>query len=145
MQEHLEGGTLHELVYSRGRLREEEAAPVISNLLNALGALNAAGWTHCDVKPENLMFMQRPSCVDDPRFQSLKLLDFGLSKECCGESVRRLEDAGTKLYQAPELFSYNLYPKSDVWSAGMVVSACLQGLATVSAPAATICDACSFQ
>ncbi|KAL8429051.1 hypothetical protein Efla_005869 [Eimeria flavescens] len=70
LQELLPGPSLFSLLQARGRLTEQEARELASQLAKALHAVHRLGFIHRDVKTENLMF---------DRHRRLKLIDLGLA------------------------------------------------------------------
>jgi len=89
---------------------------IIRMLLRGLESLNAMGFVHCDIKPENVM-------ID--RLGYVKLVDFGRAVSA-GEKSSWL--MGTPLYMAPEIHR-RLPPvvQSDIFSAGLVCVEMLRG------------------
>ena len=89
---------------------------IIRMMLRGLEALNAMGFVHCDIKPENVM-------ID--RLGYVKLVDFGRAVSA-GEKSSWL--MGTPLYMAPEIHR-RLPPvvQSDIFSAGLVCVEMLRG------------------
>ena len=117
MMEYLEGCTLKQYIQNNENILEDNARIIIKQLLTALSYLHyTCDICHRDVKPENIMFKEK----DD--INSLKLLDFGLSLDRF-ESKNYLENCGTLVYMAPELFINNIkYTKGvDVWSVGIIL------------------------
>lgn len=97
------GCTLAEAVLS-----SEQSLRVVAALLDALAVMHAAGLTHGDVKPDNLMV--DPS---DDGTVGVKLIDFGLA------GARR---GGTPVWAAPErLGGGPATPAADVYAAGLVL------------------------
>jgi serine/threonine protein kinase len=104
----------------RRRLRTGEMVSVLEQVLQALAALEEIHIAHCDIKPENILIMDRESLT-------IRLCDVG----SCKVVDRDSEDAtilGTVPFLAPELVrvrskklvSSNPF-KSDVFSFGLVV------------------------
>ena len=117
IMEYLEGCTLKQYIKKNETILEDNARIIIKQLLTALSYLHyTCDICHRDIKPENIMFRDK----DD--INSLKLLDFGLSLDRF-ESKNYLENCGTLVYMAPELFSNNVkYTKGvDVWSVGIIL------------------------
>ena len=117
MMEYLEGCTLKQYIKKNETISEDNARIIIKQLLTALSYLHyTCDICHRDIKPENIMFK------DKNDINSLKLLDFGLSLDRF-ESKNYLENCGTLLYMAPELFTNNVkYTKGvDVWSVGIIL------------------------
>lgn len=85
-------------------------------MLEALAFAHRKGVIHCDLKPENLILFE-----DD----QLRLADFGIAKI----SVRTLQasGSGTIGYLAPEQALGRPSPRSDVFSAGIVLHRMMAG------------------
>jgi serine/threonine-protein kinase len=127
--EYMEGGSVRDLIDSRGRLSPEEAAWV---LIMAVRGLRAARTLHRDLKPENLLVGRgsggrlnlvvgdiRKGCV-------VKLADFGLAKAFDANNTRLTNTGqvmGTPLYMSPEqcrnMRTVNL--QSDIYSLGVIL------------------------
>ena len=117
IMEYLEGCTLKQYIKKNETILEDNARIIIKQLLTALSYLHyTCDICHRDIKPENIMFR------DKNDINNLKLLDFGLSLDRF-ESKNYLENCGTLVYMAPELFSHNVkYTKGvDVWSVGIIL------------------------
>jgi len=94
----LHGQTLRERM-ARGRLRAAEACSIFSQVLSGLGAADAQGVVHRDMKPENVFLEAREGLEPVAR-----VLDFGLAKlvgRAAGHTGRGLV-VGTVAYMAPE-------------------------------------------
>lgn len=93
-------------------------------LLDALAILHAAGFAHCDLKPENVFVADAP-----PR---ARLFDLGLAEPLSGEG-RPAADAGafagTAEYMAPEQVEGKVRPgaRADLYAAGAVLFEMLTG------------------
>ena len=121
VMELVEGRTLRELIHERGRLTPAEAVSVMEPVLSALAAAHRAGLVHRDVKPENILLS------DDG---VVKVADFGLARavETDPSSTRTGLMMGTVAYCPPEQLSRgNSDPRSDVYSAGIVLFELLTG------------------
>ncbi|MFC0674193.1 serine/threonine-protein kinase, partial [Brachybacterium hainanense] len=111
------GGTLQDLLQSRGPLSDPLAALVLSQLLAGLARLHEEGWIHRDVKPGNMLF--EPVGRGEP---IMRLADFGIAVH---ERDVRLTATGfvngTPGYVAPEIMSTGkVSPAQDRWAAGVV-------------------------
>lgn len=84
----------------------------------ALAALHAGGWSHCDLKPENIMV--------DPRGH-ITLIDLGFASRL-GSSTGGIF-RGTPEYAAPETIAGKgaIDGAADIWSLGKVVERMLAG------------------
>jgi serine/threonine protein kinase len=124
-QELLEGETLEERMHS-GAWPEARVARFGAVLFDALAAAHAHGVIHRDVKPANVMLIDK-----DP---GLKLLDFGLAKlfdRASSEAVTRTSTGlvvGTPAYMAPEqVLAQDVTGKADVYSSGLLLFQLLTG------------------
>lgn len=77
--------------------------------------LHSNGIVHRDLKPENLLL----SAADD--LTSIKLIDFGLSKQCLAEGQSMHTRAGTPYYIAPEVLNGTYGMECDIWSLGVIL------------------------
>ena len=107
-----------------GKLPREEAGPRALAILDALGAVHAAGWAHCDLTPANV-FVGADATV-------ARLFDFGLAERLDEEAPPPgpgLAFAGTAEYMAPEQCEGRLRPdaRSDVYAFGAVLHHLLLG------------------
>ncbi|KAJ4977681.1 hypothetical protein NE237_008461 [Protea cynaroides] len=115
------GGELFDRIVSRGMYSEKEAADVIGQIANGLGALHRANIVHHDLKPENCLFL------NNSENSPLKIMDFGLS------SVNEVTDPivglfGSIDYVSPETLSQQrISSASDMWSLGVLMYILLSG------------------
>ena len=84
--EHLAGGDLLSFV-NEDNCETSEALVLVRDVLTALAAVHEGGVIHCDVKPENFVFVEA-DCAIDPTGVNIKLVDFG--------SARMKEDQETE-------------------------------------------------
>jgi serine/threonine protein kinase len=113
------GPTLKDLTIAGG-LESERLLRILVPVAAALDAAHAAGLTHRDVKPQNILIGD-----DDRAF----LADFGLTK-ADGDTVltRAGEFVGTIDYCAPEqIMGQPTTAAADVYSLGAVLYECLTG------------------
>jgi tRNA A-37 threonylcarbamoyl transferase component Bud32 len=125
VMEYLPGGTLDELLRSKGRLTPDEALDVLAPVCEALEAAHAAGVVHRDVKASNIAF-------DEGR-RKVVLLDFGIAKLVAPDPGhpglttvgRRL---GTPTIMAPEqLLGGHVDGRVDVYALGVLLHRLLTG------------------
>jgi len=130
VQEFLAGGTLLGRVEKRGRLVTADAAKALREMLSAVACCHKHGLVHADLKPDNFCYDADP---DEPGARaSLKLIDFGLSKEIRDMAATNELQAGLLSYTAPETLgrtgSRGGYgPPSDVWALGCMFFLCCAG------------------
>ncbi|MGE0788879.1 MAG: serine/threonine-protein kinase [Sandaracinaceae bacterium] len=120
----VEGETLHERLRSTEYVSLEEAAWIGESLLSALDFAHARGVVHRDVKPANVLLVDRAGRVD------VRLIDFGIAR-LAGAARLTAEGmfVGTAGYSAPEVVSgASVDPRADLWSVGIVLYEAVTGL-----------------
>jgi serine/threonine-protein kinase len=152
----LEGASLAELVEIDGAQSEERVVHILEQAASSLAEAHDAGLIHRDVKPANIMVVDRGGISD-----LVKVLDFGLVKdvgydEDAANSAASLTAAntitGTPLYIAPETLTspdaidaradlyalgavgYWLLTGTHVFSGKTIVEVCAHHLHTVPEP-----------
>lgn len=98
----------------------ERLRALLTQLVDGVAALHAAGHLHRDLKPSNVI-------VDAAG--ALKILDFGLVTELeAGHAGRSLELVGTPAYASPEqLTGQEVTPASDWYAVGAMIHEALAG------------------
>ena len=127
LMEYLDGEELFDVIANGGAMKEEDAIPIVRQMISALAYLHQRSIMHRDIKPENIMLVER----DGQRV--VKLIDFGYGK-LVSKSMAQTQ-VGTREYQAPEVNPINRAYGSgdtysfaaDVFSLGAVVYAMLSG------------------
>jgi calcium/calmodulin-dependent protein kinase I len=116
----------------------------MGELLLSLDHLHKQGLVHKDVKLENLVFRKKgslePRCVNSPKATfskekgdapksptNLKLIDFDFTEEWEPESPKSKAVVGTDGYISPEAYLGDACPKSDVFSAGVIMFLLIAG------------------
>ena len=121
LMEKLEGETLREKLARLGKLGYPEACVLLVSVLSALEAVHAQGVIHRDIKPANVF------CVRQPGLETVKLLDFGVSKVVrSGVSLHLTgtgEVMGTAYYMSPEQArgEEDLDARVDLWACGVML------------------------
>jgi len=107
------GGELFEYISEKDHLSEEEAARFITQILEGVDHFHAKNIVHLDLKPENVMLLDRQDCL-------IKVIDFGISRKLKpGEKV--METYGTPEFVAPEIIQYQpISTATDMWSIGVI-------------------------
>jgi len=128
VMELLEGQPLDGFLEAHGRLRLEEAVPVLRGVARALDAAHEKGIIHRDIKPENIFL------VDDPEGGWFpKLLDFGIAKAFGGPTegmhkTRTGAPIGTPYYMSPEQCrGRDVDHRTDIYAFGCVAYELLTG------------------
>lgn len=122
VMERLEGIGLDALIREQGPLQQAEAVSLIRQACEGLSEAHAAGIIHRDIKPENLFLARRS---DGKR--TLKILDFGISKQTSGDAPSSLTNSerslGSPWYMSPEqmIDTSSVDHRADVWSLGVVL------------------------
>ena len=97
VMEYIEGETLRDVLARRGRLRLDEALPILAGVAAGLDAINERGIVHRDVKPSNILL---------GRDEAVKLADLGIAS---APDRTRITSSGAVLgslsYMAPEQLS----------------------------------------
>jgi serine/threonine protein kinase len=120
VMEYVEGGSMLNAVNTHGPLEEERACRYFCELISALDYLhNTKFIAHRDVKAENVM-------ID--RNDTIRLIDFGLSRAFTKGSPNLSTTCGSPAYAAPEVIRGMPYTKAcDIWSAGILLYAMVAG------------------
>jgi serine/threonine-protein kinase len=115
--EFVRGRTLAALVSGDGPLAADETLAIGLAVCRALAAVHQAGFVHRDVNGQNVMREQNGRIV---------LMDFGTVQHI--EHARGGALAGTPRYLAPEVLEgLPATPRSDVYSAGVLLFYCATG------------------
>nr|XP_061831148.1 death-associated protein kinase 3-like isoform X3 [Nerophis lumbriciformis] len=116
------GGELFDFLAQKESLSEEEATQFIKQILEGVNYLHARKIAHFDLKPENIMLLDKK--VPLPR---IKLIDFGLAHKIeAGVEFKNI--FGTPEFVAPEIVSYEpLGLEADMWSIGVITYILLSG------------------
>ncbi|MEO3785365.1 protein kinase [Actinocorallia sp. B10E7] len=111
VMEYLEGRDLKTLL-EEGRIPLERSLEIAAELLGALGAAHAQGVVHRDVKPGNVMVLDKGG---------LKILDFGIARFT--DATMTGSVVGTPAYMAPEQFTGNteVDGRCDLYSFGILL------------------------
>ncbi|KAM6937535.1 death-associated protein kinase 2 [Xenentodon cancila] len=116
------GGELFDFLARKESLSEEEATQFIKQILDGVQHLHSKRIAHFDLKPENIMLLDRN--VSLPR---IKLIDFGLAHQIeDGAEFKNI--FGTPEFVAPEVVNYEpLGLEADMWSIGVITYILLSG------------------
>src|SRR5579862_8327208 len=132
--EYLQGSSLLGLIDDQGPMPWPRAKAIFLQICAALGAAHARGVVHRDVKPENVLVVQRVNAEGDLA-DFVKVVDFGIANvggQLGGQGV-----CGTPEYMPPEQArALPPDPRDDVYAFGCLMYHVLTG--TVPFTAATI-------
>jgi serine/threonine protein kinase len=125
VMELLPGRTLHDEL-GEGRMSEERAVAVITQVLGALRAAHDAGVIHRDVKPANILLTDSGDA---------KVADFGIAKGAGSSSLTATGLVlGTPSYLAPECVTGSAATiESDLYAVGVILYEALAGRAPFAA------------
>ncbi|KAF0034281.1 hypothetical protein F2P81_014347 [Scophthalmus maximus] len=116
------GGELFDFLAEKESLSEEEATQFLKQILDGVSYLHTKHIAHFDLKPENIMLLNRS--VPHPR---IKIIDFGLAHKIdFGNDFKNI--FGTPEFVAPEVVNYEpLGLEADMWSVGVITYILLSG------------------
>ncbi|MDV7220884.1 serine/threonine-protein kinase [Streptomyces prunicolor] len=126
VMELLDGGSLADLISTRGPVDAAEGARIGIALLGALRTAHAAGVLHRDIKPANVLL---GTASDEAEADRVVLTDFGIA-QVVGATTLTESGAfvGSPEYTAPERMSgLRTGPASDLWSLGALLCTILSG------------------
>jgi serine/threonine-protein kinase len=120
VMELLEGASLSAVLLRERFLPLWRALPIVAQVCRALEAAHARGIVHRDVKPQNVMLLQRQEQAD-----FVKVVDFGISKVLRAQQGAGLTETGAILgtadYMAPEQAAgLEVDSRADVYSVGVL-------------------------
>ncbi|KAJ3617990.1 hypothetical protein MTP99_006028 [Tenebrio molitor] len=105
--EYASNGEIFDHLVAKGRMSEDEARRIFSQIVSAVSYCHTQGVVHRDLKAENLLLDHN---------LNIKLADFGFSNQFT-EGCLLSTWCGSPPYAAPELFQGLKYdgPKADIW------------------------------
>ncbi len=132
--EFLDGQTLRALLAERGALAVERALSITRQAALGLGAAHAVSVVHRDLKPDNIMLVEREAGVE-----LVKVLDFGIA-QVKGEDAKQAPVTqfgaifGTPQYMAPEQAAgQEVDQRADLYALGLILDEMLRGAPTFQA------------
>ncbi|CAI9553033.1 unnamed protein product, partial [Staurois parvus] len=116
------GGELFDFLAQKESLSEEEATRFIKQILEGVNYLHTRNIAHFDLKPENIMLLDKTIPVPH-----IKIIDFGLAHKI-EDGVEFKNIFGTPEFVAPEIINYEpLGLAVDMWSIGVITYILLSG------------------
>jgi len=134
--EYVDGITLHERIYTMGKLQEKELRVIAEQLCSALGYAHSCGVIHRDIKPANVLLAPDPNNMmaaenlrNRPKYLTsdqyiCKLTDFGISRAptLLGVLTDKAGVSGTVQYMSPEQCKgQTTDARSDIYSLGCLL------------------------
>jgi serine/threonine-protein kinase len=154
VMEYLDGVSLEDVIERDGAVELHRALNIANQMALALEAAHAQGVVHRDLKPDNIMLLQRPGRRDLVRigadhqwvterekvYDFVKVLDFGIAKvlQPDGLGAETVQGAvfGTPEYMSPEAArGEDVDARADVYSLGVIMFDMLTGRPPFEAPA----------
>lgn len=114
------GDELYHYLTQTGPVEPSVVQKIFTQLVGAVSYVHAKSCVHRDLKLENILLDKN---------QSVKLVDFGFTREYEGKASYLQTWCGTVCYSAPEMLKGEKYAgeKVDVWSLGVILYALLCG------------------
>ena len=129
--DYLPGGDLQSLLSERQKLPASLALEIAEQLGDALAYLHTHRCVHCDIKPRNILFHERPAGYELTDATRPILIDFGIAKN---PSDGPQLASGTPRWITPELHAalrvgrkIEVDPSWDVYATGLVLYTMLTG------------------
>ena len=116
--EYAKNGSLYDYIKT-GKLPENYSAHIFYEIAQALKYIHDKNISHCDIKPENILFTNNDFYP--------KIIDFGYSESFCGKNENTIihNSRGTPIYSSPDIrfASTKGYCgiKSDIFSLGVLL------------------------
>jgi serine/threonine protein kinase len=131
VMDYLDGICLGALVDRNGPMPFERALPIFVQIADGLAHAHELGIMHRDIKPYNVMLMDRPSRSQIFK-ETARIIDFGIAKRWNGDSSVDLtvtgEAVGTPVYMSPEqCLGAAVDHRTDIYSLGCVMFETLTG------------------
>ncbi len=128
--EYLEGESLAQRLKRSGAMSVEETTLIIEQICGSLHEAHQHGLIHRDIKPGNIMLIQRAGRMD-----FVKVIDFGIAKAtdkhaAGGQNLTGTSILGTPHYMAPEQIrgGIELDARTDIYALGCLAYKMLSGL-----------------
>jgi serine/threonine protein kinase len=122
VMEYLDGASLGTVLKEERRFSPARIIPIVRQVAKALGAAHEKGIVHLDVKPDNVLLLEK-----DGRQDGVKVVDFGIAG-LLGQGAAGGKVMGTPEYMAPERAQGLGYDhRSDVYSLGVMAYEMLVG------------------
>jgi len=122
--ERVRGESLAHYVGRRGRLDVVAAVSLVQRVAGILGRIHAAGYVHCDLKPDHIFVAAGAAGTLD-----VHVVDFGAAQRIGERSATPGFVVGTPRYMAPEQAAAvaDLDARADVYALGAILYELLSG------------------
>lgn len=108
----------------KAQIPEDQAKDIARQLCAGLSAMHQMGFTHRDLKPQNVFVVSRW-----PPSWNVRIGDFGISKRVQKDETALRTMTGTQAYMAPEMFPWLIDDEEsgaytmavDMWALGIVI------------------------
>lgn len=119
IMEYCSNGELFQIIADHGRLEEDLARKIFSQIVDGMIYIHARDIAHRDLKPENILLDAN---------MNAKIADFGLCHQTDQKSLLQTP-CGSPFYAPPEVITNQPYDGklSDVWSLGVVLFTIVTG------------------
>jgi serine/threonine protein kinase len=119
VMEYASGGDLYTALNNKTPLSEVETRYYFRQIINGLEYIHAQGYSHRDLKLENILLTDK---------NQIKIADFGLSNKFI-EGKLMETSCGSLRYATPEILKGKKYSGelADVWSCGVILFTLLAG------------------
>jgi len=123
VMELMRGGELLDRILRQKNFSEREASITMFTVTSAVQYLHKNGVVHRDLKPSNILYASAEANPD-----SLRICDFGFSKQLRAENGLLMTPCYTANFVAPEVLKKQGYDAAcDVWSLGVLLYTMLAG------------------
>jgi hypothetical protein len=121
------GGTLADLIAHEHIPARAQTVDLIEQMLTGLAHIHAAGWLHCDLKPDNLFFAEPIGADASGGVPPLLIIgDLGAASTL-KEARSGRHATGTPAYTAPERIYDTFDERADIYSIGIIAYQLLHG------------------
>lgn len=132
VMEHVDGGSLRDVLRERGTLAPALAVDVAAAVLEGLASAHQRDVVHRDVKPDNVL-LARDWESGEPG--SVKLVDFGIARIITDRQRTATGLLGTPEYMSPELLTRGTAESpADVYGVGIMLYELLAGRTPFAGP-----------
>lgn len=121
----LSARNLEDTLKQSGAIPKEEAAALLTQIVDALAAVHSAGHVHGNLKPKNILLLDRDAGTP----LKVRLADFGISTALAEAKPANGAVQGTPMWMAPEQATAGEVPRptADVWAFGLLAFRLLTG------------------